>query len=247
MSVGAPDAASLSPPPLVLLHGWGGSFTSTWDTDGWRSRLRALERQVIRLDLPGHGAAPQPEHPADPLDPLDPAAYADLAAMVRRRLPAHGCVDIIAYSLGAKLALALAVREPGLVRRAVLCGLGGNAFAPERHGAALAALLEQGLTDDAPPALAALARYGLANGNHARRIAAVLRRPPNPLIEPAALAGISCPILLVAGDQDAVAQPLAPLLQALPGARQLMLAGVDHLSLPAQALLIDAALDFCSS
>ncbi|MES2257074.1 MAG: alpha/beta fold hydrolase [Pseudomonadota bacterium] len=237
-SVPVPAPVTSALPPVVLLHGWGGSYESTWVASGWRERLRARGRQVIGIDLPGHGAAP---------DSADPAAYADLAALVRERLPRQGQVDVIGYSLGAKITLALAVREPGLVRRAVLCGLGGNAFAPETHGAALAALLEQGVDDETPAGLAALVAYGLAAGNSAHRLAAVLRRPPNPQLNPAQLRALRCPLLLVTGELDTVAQPLEPLLQALPGARQLTLAGVDHLTLPAQPALMAAALAFCSA
>lgn len=237
MSSGESLETSSELPPVVLLHGWGGSFEATWVQSGWHDRLRSKGRRVVRLDLPGHGRAP---------DPIDPAAYADLASLVRERLTGHGTLDMIGFSLGAKLTLAIAAREPKLVRRAVVCGLGANVFAPEKMGNALAELLEQGVTADAPVGLAELVRYGLSAGNDARRLAAVMRRPANPLLSEQSLSAVRCPVLAVVGDRDAIAQPVEPLIQALPKARLLKLPGVDHLSLPPQQALIDAAIDFIS-
>lgn len=227
-------------PPVVLLHGWGGSFASTWDGSGWTASLRQRGRRVIGIDLPGHGTT------AGGANPFDPASYGDLAGLVRKRLPEQGPVDVIAYSLGAKLTLAMAIREPALIRRAVLCGLGGNVFAPERLGDVLARLLETGIQPDAPAPLAELVRYGLGAGNDPARLAAVLRRPPNPVIAPEDLHALRGPFLVVAGNRDTVAQPLEPLLDALPNVRSLILPDIDHLSLPAQPAVLDAAIGFLS-
>lgn len=221
--------------PVVLLHGWGGSFKSTWAASGWENRLRRDGRDVIPVDLPGHGARPASRDPAD---------YADLVSLVRQQLPRDGVFDLVGYSLGAKIALGLAVTEPSLVRRAVLCGLGGNVFAPERVGEAVAAALEQGVTDQTPPSVAAFVRYGLEAGNDPLSIAAVLRRPPNPVLTRAQLERVTCDLLVVVGDRDATAQPVAPLLAALPRARHLTLPGVDHLSLPLHPDLLGAAVRF---
>lgn len=224
-------------PPVLLLHGWGGSFDAIWRRAGWCEALAAAGREVLALDLPGHGMAAQSH---------DPQAYADLASLLSERLPAvHGPLDIVGYSLGGKLALELALREPARVRRLVIAGLGGNVFAPESLGPALSQALVEGVTEHTPPALAALVRYGLAAGNDPLALAAVLRRPANPVITPQRLALLQPPVRLVVGDRDAVAMPIEPLVQALPaGAQVTVLPGVDHLGLTAQTALIDAALSF---
>ncbi|MDD3517133.1 MAG: pimeloyl-ACP methyl ester esterase BioH [Chromatiales bacterium] len=93
-------------PDLVLLHGWG-LQGAVWDP-----LLPALSehRRVSVIDLPGHG------HSRDvPLDQPPEQALAALAAS----LP-QAPVDLIGWSLGGMLALALAAAHPERVRRLVM-------------------------------------------------------------------------------------------------------------------------------
>ena len=89
-------------PPVVLVHGWGGSFASTWQDNGFTELLRDAGRTVIGVDLLGHGTAPKPH---------DPQAYADLTTRVVDALPDEP-VDAIGFSLGAMTLLRLATVEP---------------------------------------------------------------------------------------------------------------------------------------
>ena len=41
--------------PVVLVHGWGGSFESTWRSSGFADLLEDSGRDVIGVDLLGHG------------------------------------------------------------------------------------------------------------------------------------------------------------------------------------------------
>lgn len=226
-----------SQPPIVLLHGWGGSFESTWVANGWLDAIRALGRTVVPVDLPGHGSA---------AGSTDPADYSSLVDVVRRTIREDVAVDAIGFSLGAKLVLALAARDMNRYRRIVVGGLGGNAFAPERLGDVVADALESGVTESAPAPVRQLVDYALSAGNDPRRLAAVLRRPPNPVITPARLMWLRLPTLVIAGDQDAIAMPLDPLLEALPHARRCVLPGVDHLGLPSHKEFRNVALAFLS-
>ncbi|HEV2637341.1 MAG TPA: alpha/beta fold hydrolase [Actinocrinis sp.] len=231
--------------PIVLVHGWGGSFESTWNAAGWAKAGAALGRPVIPIDLPGHGPHPQPH---------DPSAYADLASGLALALSEQGHdlsnpVDAVGFSLGAKLLLELACRDGARFGRLVLGGLGANAFAPERLGAELAAVLE---ADDetaasAPPMLRELARSAIDAGNDPRAVAAVLRRAPNPVLTPDRLAAVTCPVLLIAGDQDTVAQPIGRLADALSAVRSEVLPGVGHLGLPADPRFQRSALAFLTA
>ena len=40
---------------VVLVHGWGGSFATTWQRSGFSELLRDAGRDVIGIDLLGHG------------------------------------------------------------------------------------------------------------------------------------------------------------------------------------------------
>ena len=218
----------MTPPPVVLLHGWGGTCDATWT--GWPAALAAMGRQAWRVDLPGHerGAS------------HDPATYADLASMLDERLP-DGPLDAVAFSLGGKLALAIAARRSGRFRRLVIGGVGDNLFAPEPAGEALATALVAGVAADAPAAIAALVDHARRGGADPRALAAVLRRPANPRLDAADLAAVG-EVLLINGDADTLALPDTRLRRALLGARAVHLPGVDHLALPASPEFRDLAL-----
>ncbi len=222
-------------PPIVLLHGWGGSFKATWGAAGWVEALEAAGRSIVRLDLPGHGG------PAS----HDPADYADMAGAVEAKLP-DGVLDVVGFSLGAKLALAIATRRPGRFRRMVLGGVGDNLFAPEPQGAAVAAALENGVGDDTPAPVAGLVRYALGSGGDPRAMAAVLRRPAGRLLVETDLARLP-QALLVNGEADAIALPDARLLAAAPSLEAMRPPAVDHLSLPSAPAFKAAALAFLNS
>jgi 2-succinyl-6-hydroxy-2,4-cyclohexadiene-1-carboxylate synthase len=97
--------------PLLLLHGFTGRGS------GWGTHAAAFARtfQVVVVDLPGHGRT---ETPADPGRASVERSADDLASILRRGglSPAH----VLGYSLGARIALRLAVAHPGALRRLVL-------------------------------------------------------------------------------------------------------------------------------
>jgi pimeloyl-ACP methyl ester carboxylesterase len=88
-----------SGPPLLLVHGLG-STRRAWSLIG-----RAIEeqREVIALDLPGHGATPAE---------ADSGTFAGLARSLEAWLAAQGLtgVDMIGSSLGGRLVLEMARR-----------------------------------------------------------------------------------------------------------------------------------------
>ncbi len=123
-------------PPLLLLHGFTGS------TDEWAALLPALAplREVVAVDLIGHGRSAAPR---------DPTRYSfahcvtDLVAL----LDALGLArtDVLGYSLGGRVALHLA------------------AAAPERVGALLLESSSPGIADPAERAARAASDDALAD------------------------------------------------------------------------------------
>lgn len=86
--------------PVVLLHGVG-LDSSMWDALILDGALWLAGREVIALDLPGHGKQP----------PLrKPTSLAELADDVARRLPPRA--HLVGFSLGALVAQELAARMP---------------------------------------------------------------------------------------------------------------------------------------
>jgi pimeloyl-ACP methyl ester carboxylesterase len=169
-----------------------------------------------------------------------------MAGALRARLP-DGAIDAVGFSLGAKLLLAIALREPGRIRRLVLGGLGDNAFAPEAIGEAAACALELGPTAETPPPVLAFLETWEPRRNDARAVAAVLRRPPNPVFDEGLLQSLRLPILLVNGSEDLVGRNSGRLTAALDHAEVRMLSGVGHFDLTAQSGFIEAAMEFLGS
>jgi len=219
--------------PVVLVHGWGGSFASTWQRSGFTELLADAGRRVIGVDLLGHGEAPAPH---------DPDAYADLTTRIVEALPATP-VDAVGFSLGGLTLLRLATQQPERFRRIALGGVGRNVFERDEDATAriLAGLEGTGDPDDNVARL--FTQYADRPGNDRAALAALLRRPqPDPLTS-ADLAAVTCPVLVVVGDQDFVA-PADTLVDALPSGRAVVLRRTDHFATPESFGFIDAVLRF---
>jgi len=111
-------------PSLLLLHGFTGS------ADSWVEVLPMLTShfKVIRVDLPGHGRT---ELPKDVQRYRIESTTQDLADLLRELncAPAH----VWGYSMGARVALYLALVHPEVVQRLVLeSGSPGLATEAER-------------------------------------------------------------------------------------------------------------------
>ena len=215
-------------PPVVLVHGLAGSAATTWRDGGWLDLLADAGREVIALDLPGHGSNPLPD-----------GDVPRLHRWVLDQLP-DAPVDAIGFSLGAKTLLLAAADSPSRFNRLVVAGAGSNLFVHDGGSTALADALDRGDSDDP------VGRYFL---EHSRRssmapdaLARVLRSDQG-AVTAELLSGVTVPTLVVLGDRDFVWPP-DPLVEALPDCRFVALKGVDHFSTPKDFGFLDAALEF---
>jgi pimeloyl-ACP methyl ester carboxylesterase len=99
--------------PLVLLHG---AFSAIGTSFGQLLPGLAGTRQVIALELQGHG------HTADIERPLTLEGLADHVASAVDQLGV-GPADISGYSTGAAVALRLVLRHPDVVRKLILASV----------------------------------------------------------------------------------------------------------------------------
>jgi len=219
--------------PVVLVHGWGGSFSETWQRSGMTDLLADAGRPVVGVDLLGHGSAPKPH---------DPAAYEDLTQRIREALPA-GPVDAIGFSLGAITLLQLACQEPQRLRRLVVAGVGANLFSRDESQRSRIVAGVEGRADDEDVVARLFAGYANRPGQDPVALAAVLQRPTTYELTPERLANVTCPVLVAIGDKD-FAGPGDPLAVALPNATLKVLRNVDHFATPEAFSFIDAALGF---
>ncbi len=107
-------------PPLVLVHGLFGQGRN------WGGIARQLARRfrVLSPDLRNHGDSPRAEG----------MSYAAMAQDLAETLHARGAAGatVLGHSMGGKAAMALALRQPGLVGRLVVCDI-----APRRYDSSL--------------------------------------------------------------------------------------------------------------
>ncbi|MFC6354690.1 alpha/beta fold hydrolase [Luethyella okanaganae] len=200
-------------PPIVLIHGFASTAAVTWESTGWVRALTDAGRVVVTLDLRGHGRSDKP-HRADEFAPTL------LGADVRAVLDSAGAdvVDVVAYSMGCRVASAFVELAQDRVRRVVLGGAGPVELFATWDLAEVRGLL---LSDEPPmnPLVQAVLGAALAAGaDRESMLACVEGVSGAPLIMPAGI-----PVLFVAGEEDPVTR----------GTQGLALDwGVDYVSIP---------------
>ena len=219
-------------PPVVLVHGLATSSARTWGDNGWLDLLADAGRDAHPLDLMGHGYAPRP---------TDPAAYERLEEDLLERFP-DGPVDAIGFSLGARTLLTIATDHPERFHSLVLAGVGANLFRPAGQVGSLADVFD-GTVDPEDPTQRYFSALADAPDQDREALAALVRRPSTVELTDERLARVTCPVLVVLGDQD-FAGPGDELVEKLPDARLVVLRNVDHFATPKEFGFIDAALDF---
>jgi pimeloyl-ACP methyl ester carboxylesterase len=101
-------------PPLVLVHGLGGSASNWCEL----APLLGRRHRLLIPDLPGHGRS----EPLPGVSGLE--SFADRIAVVMER-EGVGRAPVVGHSLGGLVVLRLALRRPGLVSAVVLAGAAG--------------------------------------------------------------------------------------------------------------------------
>ncbi len=229
--------------PLLLLHGFTGSAAG-WEPQivAWRDRYTCLA-----VDLLGHG---QSTVPVDPTRYRMDRTVADLIAILDQLGIAR--THLLGYSLGGRVALALAVAHParigGLVLESASPGLATAAERAARVAAdeALAADIER---DGVPafvarwealplwasqatlPAATRAALHAQRLHNHAAGLANSLRGLGTGAQPPLHdwLGGLNVPTLCMAGTLDAKFVALAEdLTVALPQGQLVLVPGAGH-------------------
>jgi len=192
--------------PLVLLHGNGESHR-VFD----RLAHKLPERPLLAFDSRAHGRSPRGRAP------LTIGAMADDVAGALAGLGLRE-VDLLGFSDGGNIALELALRHPGSIGRLLICGAN---LEPRgmRTGSWLATVI---------------AHRG------ARQVARLVPRSvplvellalmaEQPRIDPADLARIAVPVLVVAGEHDVIRRAHTELIaDALPVSRLVVVPHAGH-------------------
>ncbi|WP_029260437.1 MULTISPECIES: alpha/beta fold hydrolase [unclassified Microbacterium] len=214
--------------PVVFLHGLASQGAQDWPEAEWGGSFGDRPRVVV--DLPAHGASPTlgTAPTSAVLDALADAVGADE-------------IDLVGYSLGARLAWDL-VRHPAVaVRRAVLGGLSaGEPFTLVDLPAARAAV--SGGAAPADPLTGMIVHMASLPGNRPGDVIDLIEGLAAEPFAPRS-DGLTLPVLLIGGTDDAMAAGIDELAQLLPAARAHRVPG-DHLSALHTAEFRTAVQDF---
>jgi len=230
--------ASTENVPVVLVHGWGGSFRETWQKPGIDALLTDVGRTPIGLDLLGHGEQDKPH---------DPEAYVELPSWLLAHLPEAPIVDAVGFSLGALTILRALIDAPHRFGKVVLSGIGDGVFTmspPDGNKRIVAAL--EGRAPEEDTFARMFAHYGNSPGNDLLALTAIMKRPAAKPITEQELSVITNEILVVIGDAD-FAGPATRLAAAFPNAKLTVLRNTDHFASPEACPFIDAILDFLAA
>ena len=230
--------ASTENVPVVLVHGWGGSFRDTWQKPGINALLEDIGRIPIGLDLLGHGEQDKPH---------DPDAYTELPSWLLAHLPDNPVVDAVGFSLGALTILRALVATPQRFGKVVLAGIGDGVFtksSPDAHKRIVDALEGRAPEDDTFARM--FAHYGNTPGNDLLALTAIMKRPASEPVTEEQLSAITNEILIVIGDAD-FAGPATRLAAAFPNAKLTVLRNTDHFATPESFSFIDAILEFLAA
>ncbi len=217
--------------PVLLVHGFATSARRTWQEPGWMDLLADAGREVIAPDLLGHGDAPKPH---------DVEAYRDVEALIAAELPEGRPVDAVGYSAGARILLSLAAEDPSRFGKIVIGGMGGRLFVHREGNPILDSLEGRGAEGDVVGGH--FKAMSESDGNDPEALKAFIQRE-QPRLDREHCAAITCPVLVIIGDQD-FAGPGEPLAEALPHGELVTLRNVDHFGLPKSFDFVEKGLDF---
>ncbi len=233
-------------PPCVLIHGVG------LNADSWGAQIDAMSERhaILAPDLPGHGDSPR----------LDGAVTLDtLTDCIANAVAAFGMpVPVVGHSLGALIAVNLAMRHPSLVSGiAALNTI--HRRSPEARDAvrARAAAMSTDAPNDPAPTLArwfgddltrpqAIAcRSWLTGVDPAGYKAAYTAFAEARDFADADLAAISCPALFLTGSEEPNSTPAMSriLAAAVPNGRAFVVEGAAHMAMMTHPNIVNAQLD----
>jgi pimeloyl-ACP methyl ester carboxylesterase len=228
--------------PILLIHGFASNVAANWRDAHWLRVLTEASRRVIAFDNRGHGRSEKL---------YDPSRYgAPAMAEDARRLLDHlgiGRADVMGYSMGARIAVFLALAHPERVRSLILGGAGINLVRGMVGTGPIARALEAPSIDDVTNETARSFRvFAEQTGSDLRALAACMRGPREK-IAPEQLARIAVPTLIATGSKDVIAGSGGELASLIPGAQLLEIEGRDHMRAVGDARFKQGVLDFLTS
>jgi pimeloyl-ACP methyl ester carboxylesterase len=227
--------------PIVLVHGFASSKSVNWVYPTWVSDLRKDGRRVIALDNRGHGES---EKLYDPAQYSIPAMAGDALALMDHLDIARA--DIMGYSLGARIAAWLGLKQPVRLRSAILGGIGIAMIEGGGPGENVAKALEAPTLEDVTDPVGRTFR-AFADQTRSDRLAlAACLRGSRGLMTREEAAAIAVPVLIAVGTADEVAGSAEALGKIIPGSEVLDIPNRDHMRAVGDKVYKAGVTDFLS-
>jgi pimeloyl-ACP methyl ester carboxylesterase len=209
--------------PILLIHGFASTHAINWVFPLWVKTLTADGRRVILLDNRGHGRSEKLYDPASyhiSLMAADALALLDHLGLER--------VDVMGYSMGARIGAFLAEAHPKRVRSLILGGLGHHLADGGTLPVGIADAMEAPSVDDlTDPTQRMFRNFADATKSDRRALAACIRGARDILPEDK-IGRMRLPVLIAVGTKDEVAGNPDRLAAMFPAARVLPIPGRDH-------------------
>lgn len=228
--------------PVVLLHGYTGTYARHWEAPGVMQALETAGYRVVAMDCRGHGQSGKPS---------DPAQYGIEMVNDVVRLLDHLKIErahIVGYSMGGAIASQLLVRHPGRLLTITVLGSGWDGEDLKDLKAWSQALADGMARKDASGLLRAVSSTAAGQSgptdaemaamnaalfarNDPQALAAVARTLPVLMDIPRrSLEASTLPVLAIIGEQDAALAAVKRMKTVLPRMEIVELPGANHVT-----------------
>lgn len=225
--------------PILLVHGFASNANVNWRDTGWVQVLEKAGHCVILIDNRGHGESQKLYDTSDygaPLMARDAVALLDHLELSQ--------VDIMGYSMGARICAFMCINHGSYVDRAVFAGLGINMVKGVGNSEPVAQALEAENIDDISHAGARMFRLFAEQTKSDLKALAACIRSSRQKITPDQLATIKPAVLVAVGTDDEIAGSAAELVALIPGAQVLDIPGRDHMKAVGDKVYKQGVVDF---
>ena len=225
--------------PVLLIHGFASNAYVNWRDTGWVQALTDASYQVIAIDNRGHGQSQKLYDKALYSSPI----MADDAKTLLDHLGIKR-VAVMGYSMGARISAFLTMQFPERVACAIFAGLAGRMITGVGGSEAIAEALEAPSAADVTDRAARGFRLFADSTKSDRVSLATCIRSSRVKIKEEALAAISAPVLVVAGELDEVAGSIDGLTSVIANSRGVTLLKRNHMNAVGDAGYKAAVLEF---
>ncbi|MEM7300369.1 MAG: alpha/beta hydrolase [Pseudomonadota bacterium] len=228
--------------PILLIHGFASSITFNWIGPGWVKALLDDGRRVIAIDNRGHGQSDkfyEPERYEPDLMAADSIALVEHLGLKS--------VDVMGYSMGARLLAFFALARSDLVNRVIFGGLGERMISGVGRWQEVAAALEA----DDPATVTdqgalAFRKFADQTGSDRMALAACIR-PSRKKLSAEDVSKIVAPALVAVGETDEVGGTPEGLADHLPNGIAYTIPGRDHMKAVGDKAFKQAVLAFLNN